>query len=167
MTHTPWPARIVAIAAVCVGIGFLARPAALGAQRAVGGGDGSRQPPVLTTFGINGGAESVSATAPAVTLTHTVVGARPSDYRVSRRADFAGAQWLSYAPAPLVRDWYDGRGATCETMRGSHLVTLFFQVRALVGEEVRIVDGLRQLRPAHVESNVLRASICARAARPS
>jgi len=29
---------------------------------------------------------------------------------------------------------------------------------------VRIIDGQRQLVPARVESNVLRASICARAA---
>jgi len=44
-------------------------------------------------------------------------------------------------------------------------VTLYLQVRATVGEELRVVDGQRQLRPARVESNVLKASICARSDR--
>ena len=119
------------------------------------------QPPVLTVFSINGGADTVSAAVPSVALVHTVVGARPSEYRISRRADFAGAPWLPYVPTPAVRDWYDAGGEPCAAARGSRRVTLYLQVRSNLGEEVRIVDGQRQLVPARVESNVLRATICA------
>jgi len=131
---------------------------------AIVSGQGARQqPPVITVFTINGGADSVSAADASVSLTHIVVGARPSEYRVSHRADFAGARWTPYAAPLTIRDWYDGSGAACVVSHPSHRVILFLQVRANVGEEVRIVDGQRQLVPASVESNVLRATICAHA----
>jgi hypothetical protein len=122
---------------------------------------GAPQPPVLTAFRINGGADTVSATSATLTLAHTVIGTTPTEYRVSRRSDFAGARWLPYAPTLGIQDWYDEAGEACGRRRGSHRVTLYLQMRASVGEEVRIVDGQRQLVPARVESNVLRASICA------
>lgn len=128
-----------------------------------GGTGSSQQPPVLTAFTINVGADTVSSAVPTVALTHTVVGATPSEYRVSHRADFAGGSWLPYASPLILRDWYDGAGEPCLPAGPSHRVTLYLQVRATVGEEVRIVDGQRQLVPARVESNVLRATICARA----
>jgi hypothetical protein len=99
--------------------------------RAIGAQSAAPLPPVLTAFGINDGADTISASAPTVSLVHKVVGTPPSEYRVVRR---------------------------------SHRVTLYFQVRANVGEEVRIIDGQRQLVPARVESNVLRATVCARPA---
>jgi hypothetical protein len=136
-------------------------PARAVAQREAGG-----QPPVLTAFSINAGGDTVSATAVAVALVHTTVGARPSEYRVSHRADFLGAEWQAYADTPVLRDWYEAAGDPCDAARPSHRVTLYLQVRATVGEEVRIVDGQRLLRPARVESNVLKASICARSDRP-
>jgi hypothetical protein len=120
-----------------------------------------QQPPVLTAFSINAGADSVSSAADAVVLTHTVVGARPMEFRVSHRADFAGARWVPYAAPLTIRDWYEGSGASCHASHSSHRVTLYLQVRASVGEEVRIVDGQRHLVPATVESNVLGANICA------
>ncbi|MGE5101111.1 MAG: hypothetical protein ACM3SX_14085 [Deltaproteobacteria bacterium] len=120
-----------------------------------------QQPPVLTAFSINAGTDSVSTNDISVTLTHTVVGARPSEFRVSHRADFAGVRWMPYATPLSVRDWYDGSGTTCTTSQRSRSVTLYLQVRANVGKELRIVDGQRQLVPATVESNVLRATICA------
>ena len=123
------------------------------------------QPPVLTAFSINGGGDTVSINAAGVALVHTVVGTRPSDYRVSHRADFLGARWEHYAETPILRDWNGPNGGKCDATRASHRVTLYFQVRATVGEEVRVVDGQRQLQPARVESNVLKASICARADR--
>jgi hypothetical protein len=119
------------------------------------------QPPVLTVFSINATAESVPASAPSVSLSHTVVGAAPSEYRVSHRADFLGARWIPYAVPLTVRDWYDSSGSPCDGFRSSHRVTLYLQVRARVGEQIRIVEGQRQLVPANVESNVLRATICA------
>lgn len=130
-----------------------------GAQRA-------GQPPVLTAFSINAGSDTVSSSAVGVALVHTVVGTSPSDFRVSRRADFLGAHWEPYSETPILRDWYDPGGETCDSTRPSHRVTLYFQVRSTVGTEVRIVDGQRQLQPARIESNVLKASICARPDRP-
>ena len=127
----------------------------------------AQQPPVLTVFTINGGADSVSSSASAVALTHTVVGTTPSEYRVSHRADFSNDPWRPYSAPILVRDWYDAAGESCLPTGPSHRVTLYLQVRATVGEEVRIVDGQRQLIPARVESNVLRATICARVATRS
>lgn len=146
---------LVAAAALAI-VASTASVCALGAQS-------GPQPPVLTAFSINGGADTISASALTVTLVHTVVGTAPTEFRVSRRADFAGAPWEPYAPAPAIRDWYDATGEPCGPGHGSHRVTLYLQVRASVGEEVRIVDGQRQLVPAQVESNVLRASICAHA----
>ena len=131
---------------------------------AIASGQGVRQqPPVITTFTINAGTDSVSAADAAVSLTHTVVGARPSEYRVSHRADFAGARWAPYTAPLTIRDWYDASSVACHASHPSHRVTLYLQVRSNVGEEVRIVDGQRQLVPASVESNVLRATICAHA----
>ncbi|MGH7622718.1 MAG: hypothetical protein ACREMU_10300, partial [Gemmatimonadaceae bacterium] len=119
------------------------------------------QPPVLTTFTINGGAASAVARDTAIALSHTVVGARPTEYRASRRADFVGAPWLPYVATPTVRDWYDASGEPCDAARPSHRVTYFLQVRAALGEELKTADGQRRMVPSHVESNVLRASICA------
>src|SRR4051794_7585047 len=132
---------------------------------ALASGQGVRQqPPVLTAFSIDAGADSVSSSDPSVTLTHAVVGERPSEYRVSHRADFAGAQWMPYATPLSIRNWYDRSAAACamsQAPRLSRRVTLYLQVRAKVGEELRIADGQRQLVPSNVESNVLRATICA------
>lgn len=134
---------------------------------ALASGQGARQhPPVLTAFSINAGAESVPSTDPSVTLTHAVVGERPSEYRVSHRADFAGAQWMPYTTPLSIRNWYDRSAAACTMSQApalSRRVTLFLQVRAKVGETLRIADGQRQLVPSNVESNVLRATICATA----
>jgi hypothetical protein len=139
------------------------------AQRAGPGSSGpptpAQQPPVLTALSINGGADTIPATDLSVTLVHTVVGARPSEYRVSHRADFAGASWLPYTAVPALRDWYDSAGEPCDASKTTRRTTLYFQVRAALGEEVRIVDGQRQIAPARVESNVLRASVCARVPR--
>jgi len=132
-------------------------PVAATAQRGV------EQPPVLTAFAINAGVDTISMAEASITLNHTIVGARPSEYRVSRRADFSGARWEPYQATISLRDWYDGSGPACDSARASHRVTLFLQVRATLGEEVRVVDGQRQLVAARVESNVLRATVCARA----
>ncbi len=151
-------ARHIRAAAVVALVG--GAPALALAQRSGG------QPPVLTAFSINGGSDTVAASSTAIALVHTTVGARPSEYRVSHRADFLGARWEPYADTPMLRDWYEASGDPCDAARPSHRVTLYLQVRATLGEEVRIVDGQRQLQPARVESNVLKASICARTDRP-
>jgi hypothetical protein len=139
---------------LCAGVALLL-PARAPAQA------GATQPPVVTSFSINGGADSVSASAPVVTLGYAVVGTQPSEYRVAHRADFEGVRWLPYTSTLQLRDWYDRTGDACDTSRSSHRVTLYFQVRSTIGEELRIVDGQRRLMPAHVESNVVRATICA------
>jgi len=120
-------------------------------------------PPVLTAFSINANADTVSASAAVVMLVHTAVGTPPAEYRVSHHADFVGATWTPYEANPIVRDWYDAAGDACTvgpSLTGRR-VTFYLQVRAALGEEVRIVNGQRQLRPARAESNVLRATICA------
>ena len=163
MARTLGHARAFRIAAFCGGFAF--GSSSLGAQR---GGASDRpvgQPPVLTAFAINSGADTVSAAVSVVRLDHTVVGTRPSEYRVSHRADFAGAAWLPYVAAPTLRDWYDAAGEWCDATHTARRIVLHLQVRASVGEEVKIVDGQRQLVPARVESNVLRATVCAFSAR--
>jgi hypothetical protein len=40
------------------------------------------------------------------------------------------------------------------------VVRLYFQVRVLLGEEVRVVDGRRVLSPHSAESNVQTATTC-------
>ena len=69
---------------------MLAAPA-LGATAAMPQRAG-RQPPVITAFALDDGAAVTAGQMPVV-LTHTVVGATPSEYRVSARADFARAVW--------------------------------------------------------------------------
>src|SRR5437016_2775876 len=97
------PTRIV-VMTIIIAAGSVVEPGgALMGQRPL---DQRDKPPVLTAFTINGGADSVAVSAPFVTLVHTIVGARPTEYRVSHRADFAGALWVSYLLAPVVRDWY-------------------------------------------------------------
>jgi hypothetical protein len=148
-------ARDVCLAWVLVGGPIaIAVPDAL-AQTAIA------QPPVLTAFSINGGATFVAAADTTISLTHTVVGAPPKEYRASRRADFAGAPWLHYVARPTIRDWYDAAGEPCDPKRPSHRVVYYLQVRTSLGEELKVADGQRRLVPARVESNVLRASICA------
>jgi len=161
MARTLRHGRAFWIAVFYGGLALAFWPSALDAQRPLS------QPPVLTAFSINGGTDTVSVTVPAVRLDHTVVGTRPSEYRVSHRADFARATWLPYVAAPTFRDWYDAGGDWCDASHTGRRVVLYLQVRASVGEEVRIVDGQRHLVPARVESNVLRAMVCAHSARSS
>jgi len=123
---------------------------------------GGAQPPVVTVLTLNAGADTVSAAEPSLLLGQTIVGSRPSEYRVSRRADFAGAAWVPYVDRIVVRDWYDPTGPSCDSVRPSHRVTLYFQVRSTLGTAIRVIDGQRQAVPARIESNVLKASICAR-----
>ena len=118
------------------------------------------QPPVLTRFAINRGVDAVGVSATVVELTHTAVGERPTQYRVSHRADFSGASWIPYDDVPMLRDWNDASGPSCARSQDSHLVTLFFQVRTVTGADVRVVGGQRALVPTSVESNVMRDSIC-------
>jgi hypothetical protein len=158
--------RSFPVRCLTLGLELLLSLAALGrAQRTF---DGTNKPPVLTSFSINTGVDTVSATARYVALVHASVGTPPAEYRVSRRADFAGAPWMPYEAHLILRDWYDASGDACTvgTSLSGRRVTLYFQVRAALGEEIRIVNGQRRLQPARAESNVLRASICAVGSRP-
>jgi hypothetical protein len=121
----------------------------------------AEQPPVLIAFAINGGAATAATSEEFVSLGHTAVGRRPSEYRVSHRADFAGAAWLPYTESPKLKEWLGASSDACDTPRPSRRVTLFFQVRVTTGAELRVVDGQRALVAASVESNVLRDVICA------
>jgi hypothetical protein len=118
-------------------------------------------PPVVTSFDINGGAASIQASAPAIELHHVVAGMRPSQYRVSRHADFSDAAWQPYVDVPVMRDWFSALRGPCGESRDSHTIVLFFQVRADLGVQVQVLDGQRAVVPQRVESNVVRDSICA------
>lgn len=121
----------------------------------------SSELPVLTSFTINKGADTVGASELTVLLAHIARGTRPTEYRVSHRADFAGASWLPYVDAPNMRDWFPASGSACDSSRASRLVTLFFQVRVTGGAEVRVAAGQRRVVSTAIESNVLRDDICA------
>ncbi len=118
-----------------------------------------RQPPVITAFALDDGA-AIALGQELVVLTHTVVGATPSAYRVSARADFVRAVWHSYLARPTLAGWESLTIRGCEIEGTKEKLVLFFQVRASLGDEVRIVNGQRTLVPVMVESNVLSDSIC-------
>ena len=118
-----------------------------------------RQPPVITAFALDDGADIAVGQVPVV-LTHTVVGATPSAYRVSARADFVRAVWQSYLARPTLAGWESLAIHGCEIEGTKEKLILFFQVRASLGDEVRIVNGQRRLVPVMAESNVLSDSIC-------
>jgi hypothetical protein len=111
---------------------------------------------VLIEFTLNGGDSTMTAGS-LVVLTHRVVGTAPTHYRVAERADFQGVSWATYE-TPLRWAGSPTSGA-CENRTGIRL-TLFLQVRVMLGEEVRIVQGRRTMVPVTVESNVLADSIC-------
>lgn len=127
----------------------------------------SPEPPVLTSFTINKAAHTVSTSELTVLLTHTARGTRPTEYRVSHRADFLGASWLPYVDVPNMRDWFHASGSACDSTRASRLVTLFFQVRVTGGTEVRVAAGQRRVVSTAIESNVLRDDICAHPPSPT
>lgn len=119
----------------------------------------SMRPPVLTVFAIDDGADFALAGVPMV-LTHTVVGASPSHYRVSARADFARATWLPYIGRLTVDPDASATTTSCGAAGTSRRLQLFLQVRSTLGTDVRVVNGHRVLVPATVESNVLTDTIC-------
>lgn len=121
--------------------------------------DRPRHPPVILAFAISDSLATVAAGAP-VPLVHRVVGTRPTHYRVSQRTDFAGAAWLPYREQPVWQAARSGPGASCPGRPGGVVVRLYFQVRTVLGHEVRIVDGHRVLTPMTAESNVQTDTVC-------
>ncbi|MBL0169920.1 MAG: hypothetical protein IPP90_04175 [Gemmatimonadaceae bacterium] len=124
-----------------------------------------RQPPVLTVFALNDGAATSSPDA-TIVLSHTVVGTVPTSYRVSSRADFAGAAWLPYTRRPELVNVAGLSTLGCDVPGSVRRLRLFLQVRSTLGDEVRIVNGQRSLTPVVAESNVLADSICLVATKP-
>ena len=116
------------------------------------------QPPVLIAFAISDSAVTAAAGQP-LQLSHRSVGARPTHYRVSQRADFSGAPWLSYEPQ-LLWQGAPAAGSPCSGRQGGMRLRLYLQVRVVLGQEVRIVDGQRTLVPMAADSNVLTDDIC-------
>ena len=123
------------------------------------------QPPVIIAFNINSGAASASRSLPLLRLVHELTGVHPYEYRVSARADFAGASWLPYSAALQLSGWTAliKPGAHCDGALVGQRLILFLQVRAEIGGAVRIVNGQRVVVPQKVESNVVSASVCATA----
>ena len=133
------------------GFTFMAVVGPLGAQA-------TAQPPVLLAFSL-GDSAGRTPLGQALALHHRVVGTPPSHYRVSPRADFAGAPWLPYA-SQLRWDAKPLGHLPCAERTSGSLVRVHLQVRAILGQDVRVVDGQRSLVPVTVESNVLVDSTC-------
>jgi hypothetical protein len=147
--RSPW-VRGLRLAAI---LGLPVLPLRASAQR-------TGNPPVLTVFAIEGAATSVSPDRDALYLTHTVVGLRPSEYRVSARADFAGASWLPYLEPLRAKPWLHHAIPGCDSSSAERVLHLFLQVRVSLGNGVRVVDGQRVVTAVHAESNVMTDSIC-------
>lgn len=130
---------------------LLAAVGPLGAQSAA-------QPPVLLSLSLGDTASRVHP-GQSLVLHHRVVGTAPSHYRVSTRADFAGAVWLPYS-VPLRWEARAGTSTPCPDRVPGALARVHLQVRAVLGQDVRVVDGQRSLVPVTVESNVLVDSTC-------
>lgn len=122
------------------------------------GAQSTAQPPVLLAFSLGDSVHRAHA-GQSLPLHHRVVGTAPSHYRVSTRADFAGAPWLPYTP-PLRWDARPVGALPCPARTNGSLVRVHLQVRAVLGQDVRVIDGQRSLVPVTVESNVLADSTC-------
>jgi hypothetical protein len=125
------------------------------------------QPPVLTSLAINDTATTVARSAVALELTHAVAGSRPTEYRISARADMANALWLPYVTPLQLRGWQSllDRGVSasasaCDGRRAGQRLQLFLQLRSALGGSVHIVNGQRVLLPQQVESNIVSDAIC-------
>jgi hypothetical protein len=121
-----------------------------------------RQPPVLLSLqlGVRERADGEPSAPVVVTLTHRLVGSFPAHYRVSPRPDLLGATWLPYAALPM---WAGALvpGTPCQGRLGAGtLLRLYFQVRAVLGQDIRVIQGQRVLVPTTSESNVLSGELC-------
>lgn len=120
-----------------------------------------KQPPVLTLLQLNANAATVQRGGAPILLEHGIAGTLPTEYRVSARADMAGARWERYAIPLRLRDWHAlVSHAPCDGARPGERLLLFLQVRAEMGGEVRIVNGQRGLTPKKIDSNIVSDAIC-------
>jgi hypothetical protein len=121
------------------------------------------QPPVLTSLAINDMATTVSRAAQRLDLRHVVAGARPSEYRISARADMANALWMPYVTPLQLGSWQSliGRGVSvCDGRRSGYRLQLYLQVRTQLGGTVHIVKSQRVIVPQQIESNIVSDAIC-------
>jgi hypothetical protein len=86
-------------------------------------------------------------------LVNTVSGT-PTEYRVSRFADFRDASWIAYAARPSLAvplTWFS-------PVTGGSQVTLYFQVRAknpLAGRPISSINGTTTVQPDFFFSTIL------------
>jgi hypothetical protein len=89
-----------------------------------------------------------------IALNNTVSGT-PTEYRVSRFADFRDASWLPYSSKPSLvvpRTWFP------TATSGSAQITLYLQVRAknpLAGRPSSLINGKLTVQPDFFFSEVL------------
>jgi hypothetical protein len=89
-----------------------------------------------------------------IALNNTVSGT-PTEYRVSRFADFRDASWLPYSSKPSLvgpRTWFP------TATSGSAQITLYLQVRAknpMAGRPGSLIDGKLTVQPDFFFSEVL------------
>jgi len=90
-----------------------------------------------------------------ITLKNTVTGS-PSEYRVSRFADFRDANWAPYSAQPTLvvpRSWFPPSATD-----GTSQINLYLQVRAknpLGGRPASLVDGKMTVQPDFFFSEVI------------
>jgi hypothetical protein len=96
-----------------------------------------------------------TATQFVITLKNTVTGS-PSEYRVSRFADFRDANWAPYSAQPTLvvpRNWFPPSATD-----GTSQINLYLQVRAknpLGGRPASLVDGKLTVQPDFFFSEVI------------
>jgi hypothetical protein len=90
-----------------------------------------------------------------ITLKNTVTGS-PTEYRVSRFADFRDANWVAYSAQPTLvvpRSWFPPSATD-----GTSQINLYLQVRAknpLGGRPASFVDGKTTVQPDFFFSEVI------------
>lgn len=95
-----------------------------------------------------------AATSFNIALVHSATGT-PTEYRVSRFADFRDANWIPYNSRPTLvvpRTWFSPAAAD-----GSQSVTLHFQLRVknpMGGRPVAVVNGVATFQPDFYFSDV-------------
>jgi hypothetical protein len=90
-----------------------------------------------------------------ITLKNTVTGT-PTEYRVSRFADFRDANWAPYSAQPTLavpRSWFPPPATD-----GTSQINLYLQVRAknpLAGRPMSLIDGKTTVQPDFFFSEVI------------
>jgi hypothetical protein len=96
-----------------------------------------------------------NASSFTIALVHTVSGATPTEYRVSRFSDFRDASWIPYVTRPTITLQ---RTVFPASTTGTQQIILYFQVRAKnpkAGQPISSIDGKLTVQPDYYFSDAL------------